>query len=264
MKVSSKGVDLILKYEGFQDKAYLCPAGKWTIGYGTTVIDGKAVKKGDTITKEKARKIAELQIEQHASTIFNYVTVPLTQNQYDALASFQYNCGKYILSKDKTLVNHLNNREWEKACEQLKKYNKGGGKVLAGLTKRRQEEVSLFLAPDKRVEQPPVKQLTVDGYWGPSTTRRICEVLGITPVDKIVGQSKNAVTNNIIGVEFGVGGSPVIKALQKLCGATSDGYLGPKTLMAMQSRYGTKIDGVLSTPSSVVKALQRELNRNRI
>ena len=151
MKISDNCLALVAKWEGFRDKAYLCPAGVWTIGYGTTRwSDGSAVKKGQTITKEKAWELFRIQVQQHASTIEQYVKVELNQNQYDALASFQYNLGKYIL-KGSTLLTHLNNKDWDKAAEQMSQYNKatvnGKKTVLKGLVNRRNEEVALFKKP---------------------------------------------------------------------------------------------------------------------
>lgn len=144
MKISKEGLNLIKKWEGFQEKAYLCQANVWSIGYGTTkYANGKAVKQGDTINHEEALTLFEKQVNEHSSTIQMYVKVPLTQSQFDALASFQYNLGKHIL-RDSKLLEYLNNKEWDKACNQMLLYNKANGKVSTGLVNRRKEEVSLF------------------------------------------------------------------------------------------------------------------------
>ncbi|MFD1170217.1 peptidoglycan-binding domain-containing protein [Oceanobacillus caeni] len=105
--------------------------------------------------------------------------------------------------------------------------------------------------------------LTVDGKWGPSTTRALQKALG-TVVDGVISkQLRNSVTNALYdGVTFGSGGSLVIKALQKKIGANADGYLGPETIRKLQRYLGTPVDGALSRPSSlVVKELQRRLNK---
>lgn len=144
MKVSKECLNLIKKWEGFQAKAYLCQANVWSIGYGTTkYANGNAVKKGDTITQEEALTLFEKQVNEHSSTILNYVKVPLSQAQFDALASFQYNLGKHIL-KDSKLLEYLNNQEWDKACNQMLLYNKANGKVSTGLVNRRKDEVAMF------------------------------------------------------------------------------------------------------------------------
>lgn len=149
MKISAEGVALIRKWEGFHSKAYKDPVGVWTIGYGTTRwASGVAVKQGDMISQADALKLLEKQINEHASTIPTYVKRQLSQCQFDALASFQYNLGKHILSTNKTLLNALNGGNWSVACSQMLLYNKGRINgvltVLNGLTNRRKEEVAMF------------------------------------------------------------------------------------------------------------------------
>lgn len=252
MNVSMTAVNLIAKYEGFSPTAYLCPANVWTIGYGTTVYaNGKKVAKGDTITKSEALKLFTTQVDEHASTIFTYVQVPLNQNQYDALASFQYNCGKYIL-KNSTLLEKINAEKWEEAMTYLKMYNKGGGKVLAGLVKRRNEEAELFLKDvDRLPTYHPSKidalnytKLECDGYLGVQTIKRLQQYLKVT--------------------QTGVMDKTTVKALQKLVGVVEDGIMGPATVKALQRRLNTPQDGIISKPSIMVKTLQNSLNKNKL
>ncbi|CAM5198495.1 Lysozyme OS=Lysinibacillus sphaericus OX=1421 GN=LS41612_12945 PE=3 SV=1 [Lysinibacillus sphaericus] len=118
-----------------------------TIGYGTTKWpSGKAVEKGQTITKEDAWELLRKQAQEHATTIEYYVKVPLNQNQYDALASFQYNLGRYILRNSALLV-YLNNKQWEQVSKEMLLYCNAGGKKLQGLVNRRLDEIALFLKP---------------------------------------------------------------------------------------------------------------------
>lgn len=106
--------------------------------------------------------------------------------------------------------------------------------------------------------------IEVDGYWGAATTRAMQRVLG-TPVDGIISdQVKSDVTSAIGGVAYGKGGSTMVKALQKKLGVTADGYIGKDTVKAMQKRYGTPVDGKISRPSTMVKALQKQLNKGAI
>lgn len=148
MKVSVIGLNLIKKWEGFYSKAYKDPVGIWTIGYGTTMWEsGQKVKQGDTITQEKALSLLEKQVNQHTELIPSYVKIELNQNQFDALASFHYNLGKHILSKDSALVRYLNQKDWENVVRVMKMYNKAGGKVLNGLVNRRNDEAYLFMKP---------------------------------------------------------------------------------------------------------------------
>lgn len=151
MEISKGCLSLVKKWEGFYANAYLCPANVWTIGFGTTVWpNGKRVKKVDTITREEAERLLEKQVNEHASTIMQYVKVPLNQNQYDALASFQYNLGRHIL-KGSYLLKYLNAKQWDKAANSMMQYNKarvnGVLTPLRGLTNRRTEEVALFKKP---------------------------------------------------------------------------------------------------------------------
>lgn len=142
MAVSDRGVELVAKFEGCRLQAYKCPAGVWTIGYGHTA----GVKEGDTLpSQEYAKKLLKEDLAKYGASVNNYVkkgliSFPLTQNQFDALTSFCYNCGAGSLQKLVT------GRSAAEVADKLPAYNKGGGKVLAGLVKRREEERTLFLS----------------------------------------------------------------------------------------------------------------------
>lgn len=142
MRISDRGVDLIAKYEGCRLEAYKCPAGVWTIGYGHTA----GVKEGDRLASEEAAKAL---LKEDLSKYGGYVNgcvkkgligFALTQNMFDALTSFCYNCGNGNLQKLVT------DRDAITVADKLLLYNKGGGKVLPGLVRRREEERELFLA----------------------------------------------------------------------------------------------------------------------
>ena len=140
MKTSDKGIDLIKKYEGCYLKAYKCPAGVWTIGYGHT----NGVKSGMVITKDQAVTYLKNDLITYERAVNSYVKVPLTQNQFDALVSFSFNCGTAAL-KHSTLLKKLNSGYYDGAANEFTKWNKSNGKVLNGLVRRRQEEKELFL-----------------------------------------------------------------------------------------------------------------------
>jgi lysozyme len=141
MKTSNTGIELIKKYEGCELEAYLCPAGVWTIGYGST----KGVSKGDTITQEEAEQILKNDIMHEAEVyVDNFVTAKLNQNQYDALVSFTFNLGGGALQKS-TLLKKLNNGDYQGAANEFTRWVYAGGKKLNGLVKRRREEKELFL-----------------------------------------------------------------------------------------------------------------------
>lgn len=139
MKTYNK--DVIKEFEGLRLEAYLCPAGKWTIGYGHT---GSDVWPGLVITKEWAEWLLEEDLKRFEANVSGYVTVDLTQDQFDALVSFTYNVGAEAF-KNSTLLKKLNAEEYEEAADQFLRWNKSNGKVLAGLTNRRKKERALFL-----------------------------------------------------------------------------------------------------------------------
>jgi lysozyme len=147
-KISNLGLELIKKYEGFKAKAYLCPAKVITIGYGSTYYeDGTKVKLTDSpITKERATELLEALLVSYERSVDSYCVDTINQNQFDALCSFAYNCGVGNL-KSSTLLKKVNkNPDDPTIKDEFLKWNKGGGKVLSGLTKRRIEEAQLYFS----------------------------------------------------------------------------------------------------------------------
>ena len=150
MRISEKGLNLIKKYEGFSSRPYMCPANVPTIGYGSTYYpNGTKVKlSDDSISEEEATQILKyIAQKDFGSAVNKFVIVDLTQNQFDALVSFAYNIGRTAF-ENSTLLKLLNRGEYEAATEQFEKWNKSGGRVLSGLTKRRFDEQKLFLSLD--------------------------------------------------------------------------------------------------------------------
>jgi lysozyme len=139
MQISNKGLELIKFYEGLELEAYKCAAGVLTIGYGWT----HDVKEGDTITEERAEELLREGIVQYENAVDDLVDVPLEQHQFDALVSWVYNLGKANLAAS-TLLKKVNAQEYDEVPEQIKRWNKAGGKVLEGLTKRRESEAKLW------------------------------------------------------------------------------------------------------------------------
>ena len=142
MFISDKGVDLIAGYEGCRLEAYKCPAGVWTIGYGHTA----GVNAGDKLASEAAAKaLLKEDLKKYGGYVNDCVkkgliTFPMNQNRFDALTSFCYNCGNGNLQKLVT------GRDADTVADKMLQYNKGGGKVLAGLARRREEERALFMS----------------------------------------------------------------------------------------------------------------------
>ena len=147
MKTSSKGKAIIKQYEGFRAKPYLCPAGVPTIGYGATYyMDGRKVTLGDAaISEADGDKLLDKMLVKYEDAVNRYVQVPINQNQFDALVSFCYNVGQENL-RNSTLLKKVNAKDFKGAADQFLRWNRAGGKVLAGLTKRRTDERKLFLA----------------------------------------------------------------------------------------------------------------------
>jgi lysozyme len=147
-KISNLGLELIKKYEGFKAKAYLCPAKVITIGYGSTYYeDGTKVKLTDSpITKERATELLEALLVSYERSVDSYCVDTINQNQFSALCSFAYNCGVGNL-KSSTLLKKVNKNPNDPTIkDEFLKWNKGGGKVLNGLTKRRIEEAQLYFS----------------------------------------------------------------------------------------------------------------------
>lgn len=147
MKITESLIRIVEEEEGWSAVPYLCPAGKWTIGFGSTFWeDGKPVKKEDKpIDKERGRILVKAHFAREVEpALDSLVKVPLTQNQYDALADFIYNVGATNFAKS-TLLRKLNAKDYEGAAAEFPKWNKGGGKVLPGLERRRKKEQDLFL-----------------------------------------------------------------------------------------------------------------------
>lgn len=137
--ITSKSLDLVKHFEGCKLSAYKCPAGVWTIGYGHTA----GVKQGDTCTQMQADLWLKNELSAQERTINEFVTVKITQNQRDALASFIYNVGSGAF-KNSTLARKLNNGDYAGAAAEFAKWTKAGGKTLPGLISRRAAERALF------------------------------------------------------------------------------------------------------------------------
>lgn len=146
MKTSDRGLALIKSFEGFRAKPYRCPAGVPTIGYGATYYpDGRRVTMQDKpVSDVDATDMLRSMLASYEAGVDRYVSVPLTQGQFDALVSFAYNVGLSAL-KNSTLLRLLNLRDYAGAAAQFARWNRAGGKVLPGLTRRREAERQMFV-----------------------------------------------------------------------------------------------------------------------
>jgi lysozyme len=141
MKISIAGVVFIKKFEGLRLRAYLCPAGVWTIGYGSTQIAGRSVSSGDVISKENAEILLGIELLRFEKIVNDRITVRLNQNQFDALVSHTFNTGG-----SDTLFELIN----ESASSDLirnwieTRYTTAKGIPLQGLINRRRKEAEVY------------------------------------------------------------------------------------------------------------------------
>ena len=135
-------INLMKPFEGFSPTPYYCPAGILTIGYGRT----HGVKAGDVTTEEAEELWMVDELMRLQKLILSWVRVPLSSNQIAALLSFVYNVGTGAF-EDSTLLKKLNTDNYFGAVNEFPRWNKGGGKVLPGLVRRRAAEANLFCKP---------------------------------------------------------------------------------------------------------------------
>lgn len=131
-------------FEGFRSDAYRDSAGVWTIGYGATL----GVRPGMTTTRREAEERLLRDLEAHAVPALAYVKVPLSEHEKAALASFAYNVGVGAFARS-TLLRKLNADNRQGAADEFLRWDKAGGRVLRGLTRRRKAERRMFLTPDE-------------------------------------------------------------------------------------------------------------------
>ena len=157
MMLDNKGVLLIAQFEGLRLKPYLCSAGVPTIGYGSTFYpSGRKVTMQDKpITQETAFWMLKQVANMFAKDVDSLVTSNINQNQFNALVSFAFNLGSDIDSDnipeglgDSRLLRRVNaNPNDPEIAREFVKWNKAGGRVLDGLTKRRLKEAELYFTP---------------------------------------------------------------------------------------------------------------------
>jgi len=143
MEISQEGISLIKKFEGCKLESYQCAAGVWTIGYGST----QGVSNGMVITHERAESLLMEDIEVYEEEVNKAVQVDIDQCMFDALVSWTFNLGGANLNSS-TMLKVLNSKDFDNVPEQIKRWNKAGGKVNEGLIRRREAEALLFQGQD--------------------------------------------------------------------------------------------------------------------
>lgn len=163
-KLNQAGIDLIKSFEGLKLAPYLDSVNVPTIGYGTTYYeDGKKVTMQDpAISQERAEELLAIHAQSFCDAVEKMVKVSCTDNQFAALVSFAYNLGSGNLGSS-TLLKKLNAGDYAGAANEFEKWNKAGGQVLAGLTRRRQAEKALFMHSTPTVLSSSVKSVLGDG-----------------------------------------------------------------------------------------------------
>ena len=157
MKVSDKCISMIRHHEGVRFRAYRCPAKLWTLGVGHVLypLQGRLpldqrqdfplqAQDDRTFTTEEVDGILRNDLARFERGVTTLCPISLTQGQFDSLCSFSFNCGLGTLQRS-TLRQKLLRGETEDAAQELLKYVIGGGRVLPGLVKRRQDERAVFL-----------------------------------------------------------------------------------------------------------------------
>lgn len=171
--VSENCIELVKRFEGLhrvQDdgmvSAYRCPAGKWTIGYGST----RGVRSGMKITQQEAEELLMRDLREFEAVVKRNVNVPLSQYQFDALVSWSFNLGEGNL-RSSTMLRKLNLGQYQEVPEQMLRWNKarvnGELQVLPGLTRRRAAEAALFsldarLPSDEGGSEAPQRNITAE------------------------------------------------------------------------------------------------------
>jgi lysozyme len=141
MKINQRGIDLIKKFEGLYLKPYYCPANLKTIGYGHVILPHENFDDG--ITEDEAEDILKRDLTKFENGLRRLINAPINSNQFSSLCSFSFNLGLGAFQRS-TLRMVVNRGEHDRVREQLMRWNRAGGKVLKGLTKRRKAEADLY------------------------------------------------------------------------------------------------------------------------
>ena len=200
MKTSNRGIELLIKFEGFRGEAYRDVVGVVTIGFGFT----SGVKMGDKMTLAEARDRLKREIVEYEQGVLAACTRKPNQNQFDAFVCFAFNVGVAGFRKSSVLKAH-NRGDYQAAARAFGLWNKAGGKVFTGLTRRRAAEAALYLEPiePEAVAEPEMPQaVEPERPMTASTINRASVAAGTTATLAAAGEALQTVQ----GVRYGLQG----------------------------------------------------------
>ena len=144
--INERGIEIIKGFEGFSSEPYLCPANVWTVGYGATLgsTGGPVGPDMGVISEAEAEALLVRDLEISEGWVYRLVKKALTDNQFSALTPFTFNVGCGALQRS-TLRMKFNRGEYLGAADEFPKWRRAGGRILAGLVRRRATERELFL-----------------------------------------------------------------------------------------------------------------------
>ena len=231
MKTSQAGISLIESFEGYRDKAYQCPAGIWTIGYGTTKYpSGVKVKQGDICTKEQAHEWKAYDVLRYEANVMKFHPIyKHNQNEFDALVSFAYNIGSIDQLTSKSGITGA--RTKTEIAGAIPNYNKARDKnnnivILNGLVRRREAERALYILP---VNSPNL--INKNPYPMPNATIRKG-----SPKNDVMWLQWELTRNGYQLIIDGIWGTKTQAAVllfQKARHLVVDALVGPKTKQAL-------------------------------
>jgi lysozyme len=216
MKTNQKGVALIIEFEGFRSEAYIpVPGDVPTIGFGFT----RGVQMGDKMTRSEAAARLKEELGEYEAGVLSACTVEPNENEFAALVSFAFNVGVGALRKSSVIKAH-NRGDKQAAARAFSLWNRSGGKVYAGLTRRRAAEAALYLTPAVIDEVQMPQSIDHETPMTASTINRASVVAGGTATLAAVSETFHAV--NQVKSEVGALGDwllPVLLvAVVGLCG----------------------------------------------
>jgi lysozyme len=216
-KINQAGLDLIKHFEDVRLTAYQDSVGVWTIGYGHT----GNVLAGMQITAEQAEQLLQDDLERFEAAVEDAVKVSIDDNQFSALVSFAFNLGPRSLVQS-TLLKLLHQGDVQGAADQFLVWNRAGGQVLPGLTRRRNAERALFSGKSWKAFSDVS-----------ATTVRTLKLTEPRMQGEDVRQIQAALAKAGFNIEpdgvFGSNTDQAIRAFQQKQGLTADGIVGGKT-----------------------------------